>query len=1288
MSLSACPARLITVVCNYLLLIVLLACPAARAQTTLGGITGVVTDPAGAILPGATVTLTGEQTGLTRTQTTGSNGYYDFPNLPIGTYTLTFALTGFEARKNSGIDVQGDRTATVNAQLSVGNVNESVTVSGSPLVNAVDTTNGYVLDTAQIESVPLPTGSFTGLAILSPGVNAELPGGTGSNSGLGNQPIWANGQRDTSNSFLLNGVDGSNLFNGKSTSQVNSARVVNNTGEKKTAGGTIDSSASVYLSIGNAIPTPAPESLSEVRVNASMYDASQGENSGAHIDLSTGTGSNTIHGSGYFRRGTDWINAAPFFFNQDPNVPADQKVPKLNRYTAGFTVGGPLIKDKVFGFVGYQHQHVADQEIGISRLDVPGNLTEDRSAAGLAALANANYSNEAPNIQPGQISPVALFLLQHPALPGEPGNWLIPDASTPTANLSYSQSDNAAIPGTARFTADQVVSDVDWNATKRDTISAKYYYQHDPAISPYAYSDIPGFAVHMDTGSHVFALTNTLLAKPNLSLVQTLGFVREKVYGVNDQPFTSQDAGINSFGSTYFPGIQILDVLGDAASNLGLFNVGEGIGPSPYNQASFTGVFQNRLNPSASAIWTLGKHTVTFGGSYAYTQLNVRDDRTNKGMIATSNFSNFLLGDISTQNNAFTTTTFLIGDANRYYRANQLGSYVQDKFQVTPTVSLTAGLRYDWNGAFTEKNGRIFNFDPTKYAYDEVNGVVTSNGFLIAGNNPQGTPGTSKSTLTGRQWGIAPRLGAAWQPERFAGKVVVRGGMGLYYDRGELFTYLSPGYAAGETTGGPFGVNQTPPFVNSVQCNVNNPGPTVASPCTPDASGTYTLSNPWGIVPGYQPTGNAADITNYLPSAAAIMNGAQLFSLGVYNQKNKLPYTINFTLDVQWQVRPDLAVTIGYVGNLGRHQIIPLPFNQAGIASPSNPIHGQQYTYGYTLQSAGSNCPLYDYNPGCSPATLPNGQPYMANYEGGNIDLRVPYIGYSAESESYTAAGVSQYQALQAHVEKRLSHGLQVGFSYTYSHALDEQSGLGLFYNGNNPLNLRDGYASADFDRTHVFNFNYTYRLPSIFRENSLGDKIIGGWALQGITVIQSGQPYSVIDYSGAVGSIYYGVADGITNPIVPLAPGCSPKSAKTGASGAFTAGGGQMALKASCFTLPLLSPGALGGAIPSNDNFETTFTSGQRNIFRQSYQKRADASLVKDFSVAEKYHFKYTFDVFNLTNTTSFDIPTDNVDQNGGFYPAPVIGEALYNAPTGLGATVNAIGSPRQIQMSLRMQF
>src|SRR5208282_1353727 len=197
---------------SILLLIAFLVLPLAsttptQAQQTLGGITGSVTDPSGAALPDTTVTIVGDQTTLTRTVKTDATGVYSVVNLPIGTYTLTFTHDAFDTQRIPSIAVQANRTVTVNAALKVGAVSTTVTVEESPLVNAVDTTNGYVLDKVQIQDVPLPTGSFTGLAILSPGVNAELPSGNGVNAGLGNAPIWANGQRDTSNTFLLNGGD-------------------------------------------------------------------------------------------------------------------------------------------------------------------------------------------------------------------------------------------------------------------------------------------------------------------------------------------------------------------------------------------------------------------------------------------------------------------------------------------------------------------------------------------------------------------------------------------------------------------------------------------------------------------------------------------------------------------------------------------------------------------------------------------------------------------------------------------------------------------------------------------------------------------------------------------------------------------------------------------------------------------------------------------------------------------------------------------------------------------------
>ena len=1353
-----------------------------HAQQTLGGITGEVTDASGGVIPNATVTVTDEQTSLRRATKSNATGSYTFVNLPIGSYTLTYTAAGYEVQVTPHITVQADRTATVNVSLKVGQTSTTVEVEATPLMNAVDTTNGYVMETNQIAEAPLPTGSFTGLAILSPGVDAELPGGTGANSGLGNAPIWANGQRDTSNAFLLNGVDASNIFNGKTTSQVDSFRVVNNTGQaNNAAGGVVPSASSVYLAIGNAIPTPAPETIQEVRVNASMYDAQQGSDSGAHIDMSTKSGTNVMHGGAYIHRGTNWINAAPFFFKKDNNIPAADKNPELHRYIAGAELGGPIKKDKVFGFISYQHLHISDQETGDELLDVPPGLNTGPYGSGTGRSAS-NLINSAENNWTSNIgyeqylgfdptfggtfnnfsqasNPVAYNLLTAPAQPGEPGNYLVPSA-LPTASPNIFSPYNAFLPGTSRFVSDQAVADLDWNAGAKDIVSAKYYYQHDPSSSPYAYSNVPGFTAHMDTGSQVGSLNNVETFGSHLSISETVGILREKAYATNDQPFSPTSVGMGPGFGNYFPGFTINDAIGDAYdSSTGPLFGGTApslaIGPDAEYQSANTGVFQNRIMPSGTGIFSKGRHSVSFGGSWSFTQLNLRDRRTGTGNVASPDFVSFLdnwVTPYSTQN--FTATTFLQGNANRYYRANQTGLFVQDKFQLTPTLSITAGLRYDWDGGLTEKNGNIFNFDPSSSNPDSCStnskdpnefsycpsatpggDSWAHTGFIIAGNNANGTKGVSKTTLTGRQWGMAPRVGFAWQPSEFHSKFVVRGGSGFYYDRGELFTYLSPGYAAGEVEGGPFGIAQTPPFVTQQHCpyssSYNAADPTFLylayipicggddfTPPTPGPSEPYSLATPWGGSLGPGPSNpSAAQIANYLPDAAAIIDGTvgtnssgQPFILGVYNSKNKLPYSINFTLNIQYQPRNDLMFEVGYVGNLGRHQVIPVPFNQPQIATLANPTHAsvigpatQYFSYGYTVLDPNTFFPECVNDPteaNCSYGTMLN------NYEGGNVDLRVPYLGYSSESESYTAAGVAAYHALESHLEKRLAHGFQAGLSYTFSHATDEQSGLGLFYNGNNPNNLRSGYGSSDFDRTHVFNFTYNYTLPTFASKTSLEGEIVDGWAIHGMATLESGQPYSVIDYSGAVGSIYFSTFNGITNPIVPLAPGCTAKSALTGANGAFynvNTGAGS-ALKADCFDIPIIQPGTMG--VPQGDDFETNFITGERNIFRQSWQRRTDASFVKDLPLHDTYALHYSLDIFNLTNTASFDIPQNNVNQNQLFNNVPVaVGSTsaalasgcgttspttggLYNCPYGVGITKHAIGGPRQIQMALHFDF
>ena len=267
----------------------------AKAQQTMGAINGTVTDTSGAALGKVTVKVRNSGTNLEVSAETKDDGSYLVSALPIGRYSVTFSRDGFNSEVHSEIQVQGGLTATVNGSLPPGTVTSTITVTGTPLLNQTDTTIGYTLGTQLIENTPLGTGSFTQLALLSPGVNADFLTGSGTNAGLGNQNIFANGQRDTSNSFIMNGVQANNLFNGKSSSGVADNRAVLNTGEVfSNIGGEIQTSTSVYSAIGQALPSPPPESLEEVRVNTSMYDASEGSYSGAHITMQTKSGTNAL----------------------------------------------------------------------------------------------------------------------------------------------------------------------------------------------------------------------------------------------------------------------------------------------------------------------------------------------------------------------------------------------------------------------------------------------------------------------------------------------------------------------------------------------------------------------------------------------------------------------------------------------------------------------------------------------------------------------------------------------------------------------------------------------------------------------------------------------------------------------------------------------------------------------------------------------------------------------------------------------------------------------------------
>jgi len=1286
----------------------LLLASSSIAQQTLGSINGTVADSSGAVVQNATVKIHNVAIGLVQAAKTKPDGSFSIVDLPIGTYEVSFSRDGFKTEVHSQILVQGNRTTTVNGSLQPGEVSTSVTVPGTPLLNQTDTTNGYVLGTDLIESTPLGTGSFTQLAILAPGVSADLLGTSGTNAGLGNQSIWANGQRDTSNSFSFNGVSATNIFNGKSSSQLTGNRVVLNTGESSVSNpsGDIQTSTSVYDAIGQALPTPPPETVEELRVNTSMYDASQGANSGAHISLITKSGTKDFHGGAYeYHQTTGW-NASPFFFNA-----AGLSRPALHRNVFGGFIGGPIKKEKLFFFASYQGQRVSDQENGTSFDAVPVGLTNDRSDAGLIAAANSSLDPTGlcgtggahPACFTGTIDPVARKILNAKA---SDGSFIVPSASSNFNQLEVTHFASAVVQGPpSRFRADQVNGNIDYIFGPKDRLAAKYYYQRDPNVSPFAESQVLGFPQTLHAGSQVVSLSNTTILTPNLTWEQRGGFLRQTAFANTAQSLNPSDVGINAFGSNLFPTINIH--LADAnifPSNpvINPNNVfGNSLAIGPVDNFAHAGLFQNTFEGASNLNWVHGRHTISTGINYDYIQLNVLNKNNQDAALNFEDFPGFLQGQVcSAFNPCFGqgASFFLNGASNRYYRAKQVGTYVQDGIKLRSNLTVTLGLRWDWDGPLYEKNGLLTNFYRQNYSYNVTGDAFNNIGLVVAGNNKSfPTKGVSDSTLTGRQWGFGPRIGAVWSPS-FLKNFVIRAGFGMYYDRGEFFTEFSPG--AGGDISGPFGVTIAPPFVVQVF-------PTK----------TATFASPFGGGAPPAPPTSLAGVASLIPNAFQLtqqqttfcnnnqLSGCGPFFFGGYDPNNKLPYSQNWNLDLQWQPFNTILVNVAYIGNHAVHLVMPIPFNQAQIATPQNPaLKGgpfqQNFSYAYNVTSQETLSTI------------------VAGFGQGNIDLRVPFVGYEANSDFNEAEGVSSYNALQANVTKRLSHGLLVTGSYTWSHTLDEQSALGLFFNGNNPLNPRSAYGNSDFDRRHVFTASYQYTLPTRSHATGFVKHVVNGWGFGGITVLQSGQPYSVIDFSGSVGSIFWGTQDFITNPIVPVG-GLGSQNVSPFLQGTTGVNAGKPVLNSLAFGPPVpFAPGTNGvppcdpGPPKICDNFENGYGAGGRNMFRGPFQSRFDFSVFKDFKLTERFHLKYDAQFFNIFNHPSFDTPNNNVRFAPGFPnppffptgtfcgapttinnsnppPATLSGGAFQCPPSGqLGVIQHTIGSPRFIQMALHLTF
>ena len=711
---------------------------------------------------------------------------------------------------------------------------------------------------------------------------------------------------------------------------------------------------------------------------------------------------------------------------------------------------------------------------------MPLTLTNDRSVQGIINTVQSAYGK---TLTPSQISPQALALLQATNPNGD--GYLIPSAQITNPTLATSLGYDAIVQGAnSTSSVDQGIANIDYAVSEKDRLTGRYYVQQNPTSTPFgAVGSSLGFPQQISAGGQVVSLNNTVILTPSLTWEQRVGFNRMRAYSSTSQAYTPGQFGINLLGSTQFPQFEIGSADPTLASELEF-------GPS----VSFgnAGMVQNQWEYGTTLNWVKGRHTLAFGTSWDHTQLNILNNNTNSDLIDFKNFLTFVEGAVRPGefSEAFT------GTATRYYRADTVGAFVNDKYKLRSNLTVSLGLRWDFDGPLSEKYGRLTAFNGNLYSYNAGTDTITNSGLEIAGNNPTfATPGASDSLLKNRQWGFAPRIGVAWSP---VSKLTVRTGFGIYYDRGEFFSEFSP--PAGSGFNGPFGVTLAPPFVSPIF----------------SASGA-TLAAPFGTTPPPQPAGSAAAFQALLPNIAQTESGkypaGNLFGpflFGGYDINNKLPYTENWTFDIQYQSSNNWLFSVAYVGNHGQHEVLPIPFNEPRIATPAHPVNGQIYSYGGVNTDAQGNF----LNLTLEPISTPEFS--------GNAPIRVPYIGYDMNSVLYEDEGISNYHALQLQVRKRLSFGLQLTASYTWSHALDEQSALGLFFTGNNPISPRSSYASSDFDQTHVFLVNYSYAIPKVTSNKALGN-FLNGWIIGGQTVAQSGQPYSVYDFSGSVGSLYFG---------------------------------------------------------------------------------------------------------------------------------------------------------------------
>jgi outer membrane receptor protein involved in Fe transport len=567
---------------TLLLVAVLLGIVPAYGQGATGQITGSVEDAAGGRVPGASVTVTNLDTSLQRQATTNDSGDFAVPLLPPGKYRVEVVAQGFKTVLVESLDVNITQTATLALRLEPSLQGETVTVTAEgTLVQQESSQVGRVIDERAISQLPLPTRNFQQLLTLSPGASASVTNTT--ELGRGDVVISVNGQRTTSNSVRINGVD------------------ANSIGTNSTPN----------------ISVPATDSLQEFIVQTSLYDASQGRNAGGNVEAVTKSGGGEYHGNLYEFMRNSALNANDFFLNA-----AGRPRPVLTRNQFGGTIGGPIVKEKAFFFASYQgtrERNGASLANSLTFPVIPVQLHDDnRTAAGLAA---------AFSLPAAAISPITVSIL-NARLPN--GEFAIPSSTTSTGLTPIS--------GLSTFREDQFNLNFDLALSQKHSISAKQFFASNPTTqSNYNFAglgngpqQLPGTGGELDIIQTLTSISDTYVFNPNLINQARFGFSRLRVTSVPEEPFTAQQFGIANPLGNLFPGMPTLTVTG-------LFTLGS----SPLaDQSSRINAFS--FQDTLSIV--TGRHRLRVGGEYRRSQVNFYFNAFSRGQLIFPTFANFLLG--------------------------------------------------------------------------------------------------------------------------------------------------------------------------------------------------------------------------------------------------------------------------------------------------------------------------------------------------------------------------------------------------------------------------------------------------------------------------------------------------------------------------------------------------------------------------------------------------------------------------------------------------------------------